>query len=112
MLKKEGSTENIYTFSKIDFKMDDHRISDFSKPELEGLAAALQSIPSGKMEVQVYTNDGKNNAENKSLSKLRAKVIHDMLVTLGVKDSQIAFKGMGNSDPSKAVVGQVDIRVE
>lgn len=112
MLNKEAKAENIYTFSRIDFKEDDHRISYFSKPELEGLAAALKSIPNGKMQVQVYTDNGKNDAENKSLSKLRAKVVHDMLVTLGVKDGQISFKGMGNSDPSKAATGKVDIMVE
>ncbi len=112
MLNKEAKSENIYTFSRIDFKEDDHRISYFSKPELEGLAAALKAIPNGKMEVQVYTDSGKNDAENKSLSKLRAKVVHDMLVTLGVKDGQISFKGMGNSDPAKAASGKVDIKVE
>ena len=45
-------------------------------------------------------------------SKKKAEVVHDMLVTLGVSDNQISFKGMGDGDATKAAAGKVEIMVE
>ena len=107
--EKVGTT---YSLSKIMFDDESHKIIDFSKNEVEGLANALKAYPDAKIQVQVHSNDGKNSKENSEFTKMRAEVVHDMLVTLGVSDKQISFKGMGDDDESKASEEKVEIMVE
>lgn len=107
--EKVGST---YLLSNITFDTESHKITDFSKNEVEGLAAALKAMPDAKIKVQVHSTDGKDEKQSKEFTKLRANVVHDMLVTLGVSDKQISFKGMGNGDAAKASGHKVEIMVE
>ncbi len=95
--KKEGAATN-YMLHDIEFNDEGTRITNFSKNEIEGLAEALKANPTGKVVVQAYTNDGGGDMKNKAISKTRAEIVHNMLVTLGVKDGQISFKGMGTGD--------------
>lgn len=111
IIKKEGSNTS-YALSDIKFKKEGHRIEGFSKAEVEGLAAALQSNATGKIEVHVHTADGKNDKENAEFADKRANVIRDMLVTLGVNKDQISAIGKGNEDAVKAKDGKVDIVVK
>lgn len=101
--KKEGAKTN-YSLSNIEWKKENNRIANYSKAEVEGLAAAMKATDSGKIVVNVYTNDGKDDKENKNLSKTRAEVVHNMLVALGVPDGRISFKGMGTGD-NKVEIG-------
>lgn len=110
IMKKSNRTS--YALSNIAFNKEDHMISNFSKAEVMGLAGALKENINGKIEVQVYTNDGMNAKESNSLSDTRANVIRDMLVTLGVDKKQISAKGMGTEDAVKAKAGKVDIVIK
>ncbi len=101
--EKVGST---YTLTDIEFNKENHRISNFSKAEVEGLAAALKAYPDAKIQVQVHSKDDGNSTED------RAKVVRDMLVTLGVDKGQISAKGMGDKDAAKAMANKVEIMVE
>lgn len=107
--EKIGST---YLLTQIEFDNTSHKIIDFSKGEVEGLAAALKEMPDAKIKVRVYSNDGKDDKENKEFTTLRANVVHDMLVTLGVKENQISFEGMGKKDAVKAAAEKVEIKLE
>lgn len=91
--KKEGAKSN-YSLSDIKFNEENHRITSFSKAEVEGLAQALQANPKGKIKVMASTAD-------------RAKVVRDMLVTLGVKAGQISAKKGESFDGN-----QVDISID
>jgi len=86
-----GST---YTLNDISFDPESNKITSFSKNEVEGLAAALKAHPDAKITVNVSAADG----STKGVTKNRAQVIHDMLVTLGVADNQISAKGLGSGD--------------
>jgi outer membrane protein OmpA-like peptidoglycan-associated protein len=110
--KKEGAPVANYTLSNITFNRDNHKIENFSKNEVVGLANALKAYPDSKVKVQVYTNDGDDDGNNKKLSKSRAEVVRDMLVTLGVDKKQISYDGMGAGDVSKAIRDKVEIVVE
>lgn len=101
--KKEASFGKTYEMSKITFDPASHRITNFSKNEVEGLAQALKAYPDSKIQVQVHGTES---------SKDRAQVVHDMLVTLGVSDKQISAKGMGDKDSAKSAAGKVEIMVE
>lgn len=107
--EKVGST---YSLARIVFDDESHKITNFSKNEVEGLANALKSLPGSKIQVQVHSNDGDSDKQNKEFTKLRAEVVRDMLVTLGVDKKQISFKGMGKEDAAKASGEKVEIMVE
>ncbi len=109
--KTEGAVSN-FSLSKMAFDPESSRITSFSKPEFEGLAAALKANPDAKIKVNVFTADGKNDMENKKLSTMRATQITAMLVTLGVKKSQIRLKGLGNSDAAKAAANAIEITAD
>ncbi len=106
------STRTSYALSNIEFNKEDHKISNFSKAEVMGLAEALKANENGQIEVQVFTNDGKDDKESGKLSDTRANVVRDMLVTLGVDKKQISAKGMGTADAEKASRGKVDIVIK
>ncbi len=110
-LTKKSET-NAYTLSQMKFNPDNQRISFYSKPEFEGLAAALKSRTDDKIVVQVHTADGKNEKENKKLSGMRAAQIQSMLQTLGVKGAQMSFKGMGSGDAAKAGKNAIEIKIK
>ncbi len=104
----------VYPLDEITFNPKSHRITNMSKADVEGLAAALKEHPKARIQVQVHTADGKTNAENKKISGLRANVVKDMLVTLGVNADQISSKGLGltSADAAKAVANKVEVIVE
>lgn len=100
IIKKEGA-EKTYALSNIEFKPENHLIANFSKAEVKGLAAALKENKTGTTEVHVYTADGKNDKDNAKRSDLRAQVIRDMLVTLGIGKDSIKAVGKGATDAEK-----------
>ena len=106
ILMTKKSVGTTYALSQIEFNKDSHKITKFSKAEIEGLANALRTIPGAKIQVQVFSNDGDDQ------TKLRAQVVKDMLVTLGVDKGQISSKGMGKQDAVKAANNKVEIKVE
>ena len=104
----------IYPLPDIKFDPESHRITNFKKEDVEGMAASLKDHPASRIQVQVYTADAKSRNENKKISNLRADVVKQMLVTLGVKEDQISSKGMGlpTEDAAKAVANAVEVVVE
>jgi len=106
MLSSKDKVGTSYALSQIVFDKESHKITNFSKAEVEGLANALKAIPGAKIQVQVHSNDGGDK------TKLRAQVVKDMLVTLGVDKGQISSKGMGDDDKTKAAADKVEIKVE
>ena len=104
----------VYTLPGIEFKKGSHMMSKMSKEEVEGLAGALKEHPESRIQVQVHTADGENKKACKERSALRAEIIKDMLVTLGVNADQISAKGLGLTveDAAKAVANTVEVVVE
>ncbi|NJK82634.1 MAG: OmpA family protein [Saprospiraceae bacterium] len=101
-----------YALSQITFDPNSHRITNMSKEEVEGLAAALKEHPESRIQVQVHTADGKNAADSKKISDLRAEVVKNMLVTLGVDAKQISSKGLSTKEAAKAAANTVEVVVE
>jgi len=104
----------IYPLAEIEFDKTSHRITNFKKEDIEGMAASLKDHPASRIQVQVYTADAKSRGKNKEISNLRAELVKNMLVTLGVSKDQISSKGMGlpTEDAAKAVANAVEIVVE
>lgn len=111
MFEGKPGVESTYLLTDMEFDRENHRIVNYSKAEVEGLARALKANEDSRIEVMVYTNDGKDDNESKELSEKRANVVHDQLVTLGVDKGQISFSGKGTEDARKAADDRVEIKV-
>lgn len=112
MISKKEGAGNSYALSQVEFKDDGHLIKNFSKAEVEGLAAALKANVKGKIEVHVHSDDGKDKKASEKLTDMRANVIRDMLVTLGVDKGQIKAVGKAMEDEAKASLDKVDIVIK
>ncbi len=112
MFKKDGASGSTYELTKIQFNPENQKISNYSKAEVEGLAAALKADSNAKIQVQAFTNDGGGALKNKELSSMRASIVKNMLVALGVDKGQISSKGMSAKDEAKAAANKVEIVVE
>lgn len=109
LVTKKPNAKTAYTLSNITFNPENHRITNYSKAEVEGLAQALKANKNGKVIVRAYSADAGTAKANKKLTKTRAEVIYNMLVTLGVDKSQLSFEGMGASDAAKAATDFIEI---
>ena len=94
------------------WKDDTHKLTYYSQPEVKGLVAALKSNPDAKIQVRAYTADADGKRANKELSKLRAKVVSDIMVSFGVPKNQISSKGMSSKDGEAAAIDKIEIVVE
>jgi len=90
---KSGSSAPAYTLKEITFDPESNKITDYDKDEVMALAAALKADPNAKVEVKAFSNTGKNALQNKTIAMARAKVVQQMLTTLGVKSSQLSSSG-------------------
>ena len=84
---KTGSSASAYTLSDITFDPSGNKITNYSKDEVMALASALKADPNAKIQVQAF-------GKNKAIATGRAKLIQQILTTLGVNASQLSTKGM------------------
>lgn len=98
MFKKKTSGEAVAAYSLTNIEFDEaHKVVNFSKNEVLGLASALKAYPDSKIKVQVAGGD-------KKTSKMRATVVHDWLVTLGISDKQVSAEGLGEGADKVSII--------
>ena len=109
---KSADKGTSHTLQAMKWKDDTHKLTYYSQNELKGLVAALKANPDAKIEVQAYTADGGGKRANKELSKMRAQVVADMMVSFGVPKGQISSKGMSAKDGAAAAMDKIEIVVD
>ena len=107
---KKGSSASAFTLHDITFDPTSNKITDYNKDEVMALAAALKADPSAKVEIQAFSNAGKNAIKNKAIATSRAALIQQILTTLGVKGNQLSTKGMAAKDEANANAIQVVVK--
>jgi outer membrane protein OmpA-like peptidoglycan-associated protein len=93
---KEGQTIRI---DKLFFAADSTNFSKESNPVLKELADFMRSNPKIVVEIGGHTNDIPENSYCDRLSTLRAKSIYDYLLSVGVQESRLKYKGYGKRMP-------------
>ena len=86
---KTGSSASAFTLSDITFDPSGNKIKNYNKDEVMALAAALKADPKAKIQVQAF-------GKNKAIATGRAKLIQQILTTLGVNAGQLSTKGMSD----------------
>ncbi len=68
--------------------------------EIKNLMAAMNKYPDLKVEVGGHTDRSGSEADNKVLSKNRAKYIYDLMINNDIASNRISYKGYGSSIPA------------
>ncbi|MBT8088468.1 MAG: OmpA family protein, partial [Gammaproteobacteria bacterium] len=82
------------------FESNSDRLRPGAEASLNEAAATLKDNPGLRAEVAGYT-DNRGDAEyNRGLSDRRAKTVRDYLIERGVDETQLTWRGHGESDPN------------
>jgi OmpA-OmpF porin, OOP family len=87
------------TLTGVTFAFDSARLTDSSRPVLDGVATGLKQHPRLNVELQGYTDSKGSVAYNMRLSGRRAQAVRDYLIGDGVDPSQLTARGYGPEDP-------------
>ena len=81
------------------FKFDSYELMPQSFVELNQMAVFIKNSAGVKFEIGGHTDNVGNDAYNQQLSEKRAKSVYDYLISQGVGQSQLSFKGYGKQVP-------------
>jgi outer membrane protein OmpA-like peptidoglycan-associated protein/Tol biopolymer transport system component len=81
------------------FKFDSYELMPQSFVELNQMAVFIKNSAGVKFEIGGHTDNVGNDAYNQQLSEKRAKSVYDYLISQGVGQSQLSYKGYGKSAP-------------
>jgi outer membrane protein OmpA-like peptidoglycan-associated protein len=81
------------------FDVDRAELKETSFAELDKIIEFLNSNPTVFIEISGHTDNSGENARNKKLSEMRAKSVAEYLITNGIEDERIEFKGYASGKP-------------
>ena len=83
----------------VNFDFNKHDIRKENLQQLDDLAAALIDHSNVVLEVRGHTDDVGSIDQNNRLSKKRADICVEYLISKGVNPKQLVSKGLGKSEP-------------
>lgn len=81
------------------FDFDKATLRPESQAELDRLVKLLQDMPTLKIEISGHTDNIGSALYNQKLSQNRAKTVVDYLITHGIDETRLSYKGYGFSQP-------------
>jgi len=81
------------------FKTDSYELEDESKVELIKLIELLNQNASIKILISGHTDNVGDTEHNQKLSENRAKAVNDFLISNGIAQTRITYKGFGETKP-------------
>jgi outer membrane protein OmpA-like peptidoglycan-associated protein len=91
---------NWFEFTNVRFKTGSAVITDESMAQLTNMVMIAKAFPSAKFKIGGYTDNTGNEASNVTLSKSRAAVVANKLISLGsTKESIVGSDGYGSQFP-------------
>jgi outer membrane protein OmpA-like peptidoglycan-associated protein len=85
--------------NNIFFEVNKFELREVSITELNQLADLLNKNKTLKIELSGHTDNSGIEAENKVLSENRAKSVFSYLVSKGIEEARLSYKGYGSSHP-------------
>lgn len=87
------------TLTNIFFEVDKSKLIPDSYDELNELADYLNKNKNTLIEISGHTDNTGTEEKNKALSTARAKTVTDYLVSKGIEQLRISYKGYGSTKP-------------
>lgn len=98
-VKREGEGIIIEFRDKVLFDFDRSDLSATARTNLEKLANVLNKYPDTNIEILGHTDDKGTDAYNQRLSERRANASADYLRSLGISNTRLKTRGLGENDP-------------
>ncbi len=95
--KVEVGTKTV--LGNIFFDFDDHKLKNESMSELRVVYYFLRRNPGVKVEISGHTDSFGSKNYNLQLSEKRAQTVYDFLISRGIKDIQLSYRGYGDQQP-------------
>jgi outer membrane protein OmpA-like peptidoglycan-associated protein len=92
-------TETKIVTHGINFDINKADIKPESMGTLNSIVEILKSNPELKFSIQGHTDNSGNSANNLALSQKRAEAVKQQLVVLGIEESRLTCKGLGDTMP-------------
>ncbi len=89
----------VYNIKNINFETGKAKLMTKSLPELDKLAKYLNKNSEIKIQINGHTDNVGTEKFNKHLSENRAKAVKNYLVSKGIQENRITYKGFGSSQP-------------
>jgi len=93
---KEGVS---VVLNNVFFEFGSFDLKDISKLELDKLANLLNQHPEMQIEIGGHTDNKGSIVINQKLSENRAKSVYDYLISQGIPEAQLSYKGYNFSEP-------------
>lgn len=81
------------------FKTNSFTLTPTSEKIVDFFAEFLKNNPTIKVEIQGHTDDVGNDQTNLVLSERRAEAVYNYLITKGIPQNRMTYKGYGESQP-------------
>lgn len=91
--KTEIKIDNIY------YDYDSYTLREESKPSLDILVKLLEDTPGALVQINSHTDERGKQPYNQKLSEDRAKSVVDYLVSKGISQGRLSWKGFGFAQP-------------
>lgn len=93
------TSSSVLIFKDIQFDFNKSTLKPESYLSIYTVSAKLKQNPSLKVTINGYTDSVGSESYNKQLSKNRAKVVADCLISLGISKDRVSYNGYGTSKP-------------
>jgi OOP family OmpA-OmpF porin len=97
--KKQYNLGQVIIMRNLDFEKGKVTMLSGSQNSLNDLVGTLRLNPSYNVEISGHTDDKGDPQKNQILSKNRAEVIYNYLLSSGIKKERLTFRGYGQSRP-------------
>lgn len=85
--------------NNIFFNTEQYELKRESNAELDVVVKMMQKNPGMKMEVSGHTDNSGDERRNQALSENRAKAVYEYLLSKGVEDFRLTYKGYASTRP-------------
>ena len=88
-----------YRINDIYFPFNSYELTQESKAVLDQLIEFLKENPDISIQIQGYTDNIGKDEVNLKLSDNRARSVYSYLISVGIDDTRLTYKGYGESEP-------------
>jgi outer membrane protein OmpA-like peptidoglycan-associated protein len=89
----------VYKLDKLYFEVDKSDVTPEGKAQLEDLIKLMKDRPTMEVEVGGHADYMASDAYNLRLSERRAKSVYDYIISKGIAEKRLSYKGYGKSVP-------------
>ena len=97
MRKMESGTK--IALRNVFFATGKYELLESSQVELNKVVEVLRNNPTMRVELEGHTDNVGADSDNQKLSENRAKAVFDYLVSQGIPESRLSYKGYGATQP-------------